>query len=111
MKEVIITADSTCDLPKSIIETLSKANLTLEDIKYIVPHQANSRIVEVVAKKLKLSLDKFYLNLQNYGNTSAASIPIALAEMSENELLQKGDKIIITGFGAGLTWASMIVQI
>ena len=102
---------ATKTVPKSIIETLSKANLTLEDIKYIVPHQANSRIVEVVAKKLKLSLDKFYLNLQNYGNTSAASIPIALAEMSENELLQKGDKIIITGFGAGLTWASMIVQI
>lgn len=102
---------ATKTVPKSIIEALSKANLTLEDIKYIVPHQANSRIVEVVAKKLKVSLDKFYLNLQNYGNTSAASIPIALAEMSENGLLQKGDKIIITGFGAGLTWASMIVQI
>lgn len=102
---------ATKTIPKSVNEVLSKANLTLDDIKYIVPHQANSRIVEVAAKKLKVSLDKFYLNLQNYGNTSAASIPIALAEMSKNGLLQKGDKIIITGFGAGLTWASMLIQI
>ena len=102
---------ATKTIPKSVNEVLAKANLTLDDIKYIVPHQANSRIVEVAAKKLKVSLDKFYLNLQNYGNTSAASIPIALAEMSKNGLLQKGDKIIITGFGAGLTWASMLIQI
>ncbi len=102
---------ATKTIPKSVNQVLSKANLTLDDIKYIVPHQANSRIVEVAAKKLKVSLDKFYLNLQNYGNTSAASIPIALAEMSKNGLLQKGDKIIITGFGAGLTWASMLIQI
>ncbi len=102
---------ATKTVPKSINTILEKANITLDDIKYIVPHQANSRIVEVVAKKLKVSLDKFYLNLQTYGNTSAASIPIALAEMSEKGLLQKGDKIIITGFGAGLTWASMLIQI
>ena len=102
---------ATKTVPKSVNQVLEKANLTLDDIKYIVPHQANSRIVEVVAKKLKVGLDKFYLNLQNYGNTSAASIPIALSEMSKNQLLQKGDKIIITGFGAGLTWASMIIQI
>ena len=76
-----------------------------------MPHQANSRIVEGVAKKLNISLDKFYLNLESYGNTSAASIPIALAEMTKNNLLKKGDKIIITGFGAGLTWASMLIQI
>lgn len=102
---------ATKTVPKSINEILKKANITLDNIKYIVPHQANSRIVEVVAKKLNVSLDKFYLNLQNYGNTSAASIPIALAEMMKNNLLQKGDKIIITGFGGGLTWASMLVQI
>lgn len=102
---------ATKTVPKSVNEILKKANITLDDVKYIVPHQANSRIVEVVAKKLGVSLDKFYLNLQTYGNTSAASIPIALAEMSKNKLLQKGDKIIITGFGGGLTWASMLVQI
>ncbi|WP_250278318.1 beta-ketoacyl-ACP synthase III [[Clostridium] colinum] len=102
---------ATKTVPKSINQVLEKANITLDDIKYIVPHQANLRIVEVVAKKLNVNLDKFYLNLQNYGNTSAASISIALAEMSKNNLLQKGDKIIITGFGAGLTWASMLIQI
>ncbi len=102
---------ATKTVPKSINNVLEKANITLDDIKYIVPHQANSRIVEGVAKKLNISLDKFYLNLESYGNTSAASIPIALAEMTKNNLLKKGDKIIITGFGAGLTWASMLIQI
>lgn len=102
---------ATKTVPKSINEVLKKANLTLDKIKYIVPHQANSRIVEVVAKKLKVDLSKFYLNLQNYGNTSAASIPIALSEMHKNNLLQENDKIIITGFGGGLTWASMLIQI
>lgn len=102
---------ATKTVPKSINSVLEKSNLTLDDIKYIVPHQANLRIVEVIAKKLKISLDKFYLNLQDYGNTSAASIPIALSEMFKNNLLKKGDKIIITGFGAGLTWASMLIQI
>lgn len=102
---------ATKTVPKSIEAVLQKANLTLDDIKYIVPHQANYRIVETVAKKLKTNLDKFYLNLKTYGNTSAASIPIALADMYKNDMLKKGDKIIVTGFGAGLTWASMIMQI
>ena len=102
---------ATKTVPKSVNLVLEKANISLDDIKYIVPHQANLRIVEVVAKKLKVGLDKFYLNLQNYGNTSAASIPIALAEMFEKNILEKGDKIILTGFGSGLTWASMLIQI
>ncbi len=102
---------ATKTVPKSIQQVLDKSNLSLDDIKYIVPHQANLRIVEVVAKKLKVGLDKFYLNLQDYGNTSAASIPIALAEMSKKGILKKDDKIIITGFGAGLTWASMLIKI
>ena len=102
---------ATKTVPKSVQQVLDKSNLSLDDIKYIVPHQANLRIVEVVAKKLKVDLDKFYLNLQDYGNTSAASIPIALAEMSKKGILKKDDKIIITGFGAGLTWASMLIKI
>ncbi len=102
---------ATKTVPKSIEEVIKKANVTLDDIKYIVPHQANSRIFEVVAKKLGVELDKFYLNLQNFGNTSSASIPIALAEMEEKGLLNKGDKIIITGFGAGLTWATLLLTI
>ena len=102
---------ATKTVPTSVQQVLDKSNLSLDDIKYIVPHQANLRIVEVVAKKLKVDLDKFYLNLQDYGNTSAASIPIALAEMSKKGILKKDDKIIITGFGAGLTWASMLIKI
>lgn len=102
---------ATKTVPKSIKSVLAKANATLDEIKYIVPHQANSRIVEVVAKKLGLSMEKFYLNLQNFGNTSAASIPIALAEMIDKKLLKKGDKIILTGFGGGLTWGSILVKI
>lgn len=102
---------ATKTVPKSIKEVIKKANVTLDDIKYIVPHQANSRIVEVVAKKLNVDFDKFYLNLKNFGNTSSASIPIALAEMQENNLLKKGDKIIITGFGGGLTWGTLLITI
>ncbi|MDE6357071.1 MAG: ketoacyl-ACP synthase III [Eubacteriales bacterium] len=102
---------ATKTVPKSIKEVLEKADIGLEDIKYIVPHQANSRIVEVVAKKLGVSIEKFYLNLQDFGNTSSASIPIALAEMMEKNLVKKGDKVILTGFGGGLTWGSMLINI
>lgn len=102
---------ATKTVPKSIKEVLEKAGVGLEDIKYIVPHQANSRIVEVVAKKLGVSIEKFYLNLQDFGNTSSASIPIALAEMIEKNLVKKGDKVILTGFGGGLTWGSILINI
>ncbi len=97
-------------VPKSVNKILEKTGFTLDDIKYIVPHQANSRIIDIVARKLKTDIDKFYINVEEYGNTSAASIPIALSEMSEKGLLKKGDRIIITGFGAGLTWGSMLIE-
>lgn len=102
---------ATKTVPRSIQKVLDKANESLDNIKYIVPHQANLRIVEVVAKKLKVSMDKFYLNLEMYGNTSSASIPIAFSEMLKNGLLSSGDKIILTGFGGGLTWGSILVKI
>lgn len=102
---------ATKTVPKNIKEVLAKANTSLDEIKYIIPHQANSRIVEVVAKKLEVSIEKFYLNLKNFGNTSSASIPIALAEMIEQNLLKKGDKVILTGFGGGLTWGSILINI
>ncbi len=97
-------------VPQSVNDILEKTGLTLEDIKYIVPHQANSRIIDIVARRLKTDIDKFYINVEEYGNTSAASIPIALSEMSAKGLLEKGDRIIITGFGAGLTWGSMLIE-
>jgi 3-oxoacyl-[acyl-carrier-protein] synthase-3 len=95
----------------SINNVLEKANLTIDDIKYVVPHQANYRIIEVLAKKLGTTMDKFYMNLDKYGNTSAGSIPLALGEMYDKGLLEKGDKIIISGFGGGLTWGSMLIEL
>jgi len=102
---------ATRKVPLSIKVVLEKANLSFEDIKYIVPHQANIRIVEIIAKKLKLPMDKFFINMDKYGNTSAASIPIALSEMVEQKLINEKDKIIIAGFGGGLTWGSAVIQI
>lgn len=98
-------------VPISINDLLKKAKLTLDDIKFIVPHQANSRIVQGIAKKLNTSMDKFYLNLDRFGNTSAASIPIALSEMIEKKIVKKNDKIVITGFGGGLTWGSILIEL
>lgn len=89
---------------------LDRNNLTSNDIKYIIPHQANARIIDAVSKKLDISIDKFFMNIENYGNTSSASIPIALAEINELGLLEKGDKIILAGFGAGLTWGSILIE-
>ena len=97
-------------IPKSIEQILKDTNNRLEDIKYIIPHQANLRIVEFAAKKLKVDIEKFYVNLDRYGNTSSASIPIALDEMNKNGLLKKGDKIILVGFGGGLTWGSTLIK-
>lgn len=97
-------------VPQSINNIVEKSGISINDVKYIIPHQANSRIIDVVARKLKLSKEKFYLNIEEYGNTSAASIAIALGEMSNKGMLEKGDKIIITGFGAGLTWGSMLIE-
>lgn len=93
-----------------IDKVLQDTQYTLEDIKYIVPHQANLRIIDFVGKKLKINEDRFYINLDKYGNTSGASIPIALDEMNEKGLLQKGDKIIIVGFGGGLTFGAHLIQ-
>ena len=94
------------------IQTVLKRNhLTADDIAYIVPHQANLRIVQSVAKSMKMDTSKFYMNIGKVGNTSAASIPIALDEMNQAGLLKKGDKIILAGFGAGLTWGSVLMEI
>lgn len=93
-----------------VTEILKDTEYTLEDIKYIVPHQANYRIINTAAKKLKTETDKFYINLDKYGNTSSASVPIALNEMSEKGLIEKGDKLILVAFGGGLTHAATLVE-
>lgn len=95
----------------NINELLESAGLTMQDIKYVIPHQANGRIVEGIVKKLKVDAAKFFVNIHRYGNTSSASIPIALSEMIEQGLVSKSDKIILSGFGGGLTWGSILVEI
>ena len=94
----------------SIEEVTKKANLTLDDIDLIIPHQANGRILEHVAKKLKIPLHKFYSNVEWVGNTSAASIPVALCDAADNGRLKPDNNIIFIGFGGGLTWASAAVK-
>lgn len=98
-------------LEKSVKALLQQANCTLEEIKYIIPHQANYRIIECAAKKLGIGMDRFYINLDAYGNTSAASIGIALDEVRKKNLVKKGDKILIVGFGGGLTYGGFILKI
>jgi 3-oxoacyl-[acyl-carrier-protein] synthase-3 len=97
-------------IPKSVEEVLKDTKYTIEDIKYIVPHQANIRIIEAAAKRLEIGMDKFFINLDKYGNTSAATIPLALDEMVKDGLLEKGDKIIIVGFGGGLTYGAILIE-
>jgi 3-oxoacyl-[acyl-carrier-protein] synthase-3 len=89
---------------------LEKNGLNRNDIQLVVPHQANLRIIQAVSEKLKIPMDKFYTNLQNYGNTSSASIPIALDEAHRNGRLADGDRILLVSFGAGLTWGACIIQ-
>ena len=96
---------------KNINELLQKSNEKLENIKYIVPHQSNLKIIKAIANKLKIEENKMYTNIQNVGNTFCASIPIALEEMEEKGMLQKGDKIILIGYGAGLNTGSLLIEI
>lgn len=97
-------------MEKSIRKILSESGLSLDDIDVIIPHQANERIIQGVAKAMKLPLDKFMLNLSEYGNTSAASIPISIAEYLDQA--KNGVKrILLVGFGGGFTWGSAILKV
>lgn len=97
-------------LADSVNKVLDETGLSMDDIKYIVPHQANVRIIQSAAKRLHTDLDKFYINLERYGNTSSASVPIALNEMYEKGMLKKGDKFILVAFGGGLTYAATMIE-
>jgi 3-oxoacyl-[acyl-carrier-protein] synthase-3 len=100
-------------VPESVLAVLAKAGRTQGDITYVVPHQANYRIIKQIAAKLNMSMEKFYVNIQDYGNTSSASIPLCLAEMAGKGLLApgSGDLVILTGFGAGITWGTMLLEL
>lgn len=91
-------------------EAVAKAKLTMDDIKLVVPHQANMRIIEAAAKGLSIPMDRCFVNLDRYGNTSTASIPIATVEAIQRGLISPGDRIVFVGFGAGLTWGAAVIE-
>ena len=92
------------------MEALKRAGLEPEQLDMLIPHQANLRIIDATAKRLKMEHDKVYINVDRYGNTSSASIPIALDEANEKGLLKKGDIILCVAFGAGFTWGSTVIR-
>lgn len=93
-------------VPKAITEAVEKAGLTIDEIDLFILHQANIRIIESVSKRLKVPMEKFPTNLEKCGNISAGSIPILLDYANKNGMLHKGDRIVLAGFGAGLTWGA-----
>lgn len=91
-------------------EALEIAGLTTQDVQWIIPHQANYRIIATAARYLKLPIERFVINVDRYGNTSTASIPIATVEALDRGLIKPGDRIVLVGFGAGLTWGALAAE-
>lgn len=97
-------------MEKTSLNVLNKANITLDELDYLVPHQANIRIIDSASRKIGITPDKVYVNLDRYGNMSSGSIPVALDEAYRNSLLKTGDMILLVAFGAGLTWGSTLLK-
>jgi 3-oxoacyl-[acyl-carrier-protein] synthase-3 len=91
-------------------KVLEQAGLTIDDIACVIPHQANVRIIEAIADRLKIPRDRFYVNLDRYGNTSAAAVAIALDEANRTGRIKAGDYVLMVVFGGGLTWASTVIE-
>jgi 3-oxoacyl-[acyl-carrier-protein] synthase III len=90
--------------------SIEKAGLSFDDIDMLIPHQANARIIEAAARRLKLDHEKVWVNIDRYGNTSAASVPIAMAEAADAGAMNEGDNVVLVAFGAGLAWAAGVVR-
>lgn len=97
-------------LEKLVVDTLKKNNLKSSDLALLIPHQANMRIIQAVAKRLKLPMDKVVVNIDRFGNTSSASVPLALDEAVRTGRVRKGDYILVEAFGGGLTWGSALIK-
>ncbi|SHJ77516.1 3-oxoacyl-[acyl-carrier-protein] synthase-3 [Hathewaya proteolytica DSM 3090] len=97
-------------IEESLHSLAKESGISLNDIDYIVCHQANERIISRVQKNLNLSKEKFFMDVEEYGNTSAASIPIAIDDMNKKNMLNRGDKVIMVGFGAGLLWSGLLIE-
>ena len=91
-------------------DVMERSNLNIEDIKCIIPHQANQRIISAIGERLGAREDQVFVNLQKYGNTSAASVAVALDEALQSGKIDRGDRILIIAFGAGLTWGATILE-
>ena len=102
---------ATRTMSKAVRQVVAASGLGLEDVDLIIPHQANMRIIQLAARFLRMPLEKFYINVDRYGNTSAASIPLALCEALADGSAKDGDTIVLVGFGAGLTWAATVVKL
>ncbi len=98
-------------LPKTVNDLLDRNKITLDDLDYMVAHQANKRIILKAAKDLRFDMDKMFVNIHKYGNTSAASVPLAIDEAIKTNVLKKGDKFITIAFGGGLTWGGALIQL
>ena len=98
-------------IPSTVDELLEKTGKTLDEVDWVVCHQANQRIIDASVRRLGVPAEKFYKNLDRYANTSAASIPLALAEMKESGKLKSGQRVILVGFGGGLTWAGVMLRV
>lgn len=98
------------EVPKSISKAIEQSGYSVDEIDYLIPHQANMRIITALADKLHIPMERVIVNLQNYGNTSTASIPLALGEAIEDGRVIPGKKLVITGFGAGLTWGASVIN-
>ncbi|MDD3013069.1 MAG: ketoacyl-ACP synthase III [Candidatus Gastranaerophilales bacterium] len=97
-------------VPESILNSLSLAELTIDDLDFLVPHQANMRIISAIKDRLKLNTDQVISNLEKYGNTSTASIPIALLDALDNNRIPDSSLLALCGFGAGLTWGTAVIR-
>jgi len=98
-------------VPKVVSETLAKNNITLDDLDYVIFHQANKYMNEYLRKKINIPKEKFYLNLLHTGNTVSVTIPIAIKDCLDNNIIKKGDKILLVGFGVGYSWGGTIITI
>ncbi|MCL2706136.1 MAG: ketoacyl-ACP synthase III [Spirochaetaceae bacterium] len=94
----------------TILQIMETNDLSIDSVKYIIPHQANIRIIEAAANRASIPIEKFYINIENFANTSAATIPIALSEVVDKNLVKRGDKIITVGFGGGLTYGGNYIK-
>ena len=102
--------EATTSMAESVVEVLERNNMTVDDMHLLVPHQANLRIIQSTAKRLGIEPEKAYVNIDKYGNTSAATIPIALTEALADGSISDGDTVVIVGFGSGMTWGASLLR-